>query len=125
MMHCRVSAAICGVVASFVPIEGSAVAHPGALDPTFGHGTGEAAAQLGSFFDGASAVAPTSDGGVIIAGFVPTSEHGSDPAGPWRRCPRRVREPRAGRGATLSVTIRLIDKFSNRVDKSASAKIRH
>ena len=32
---------------------------------------------------------------------------------------------RTGRGATLSVTIRLIDKFSNRVDKHASAKIRH
>jgi hypothetical protein len=32
---------------------------------------------------------------------------------------------RSGRGATLSVAIRLIDKFSNRVDKGASAKIRH
>ncbi len=73
MLQRRLPAVICAVVASFVLADGTALAHPGALDLTFGHGTGEVTAQLGTFFDGASAVAQTSDGGLIIAGFVPTS----------------------------------------------------
>ena len=107
MLNRRLPAVVCAIVASFVLAQGTALAHPGALDLSFGHGTGEVTAQLGTFFDGASAVAQTSDGGVIIAGFVPTSN-----TAPIRRDLGLLAldssgNPRAGFGTGGHVTIPL------------------
>jgi uncharacterized delta-60 repeat protein len=51
----------------------AAAAHPGALDPAFGGGDGEVALGFGGASAVATAVAPTADGGTIVAGRVSTA----------------------------------------------------
>ncbi|MGZ6617294.1 MAG: PKD domain-containing protein [Solirubrobacteraceae bacterium] len=121
MLQRRLPAVICAAVASFVLAQGTALAHPGALDLTFGHGTGEVTAQLGTFFGGASAVAQTSDGGLIIAGFVPTSNTAPIRSDLGVLALDASGNPRAGFGTGGHVTIPLPGTVSASVSRTQIA----
>ncbi len=64
----QIRAALALSLSLLLGLPAAAGAHPGALDTTFGAGTGEVTQHVGAFVDGAVAVAATSDGGLIVAG---------------------------------------------------------